>query len=96
MSDEDHKGRHHAAAHAMQSGVAMEMHIDPAPTNPKHLRVGINAAMSDLGAMATLLIEKGVFTHEEYTKALADAMEAEKAAYERRLSEHYGRSIKLA
>ena len=96
MPENKDRQRYDAAAHAMQSGVAMEMHIDPAPTNPKHLRVGINAAMSDLGAMATLLIEKGVFTREEYVKALADAMEAEKAAYERRLSEHYVRPIKLA
>lgn len=88
--------RYLAAAHAMQSGVAAEMGIDPDPTSPKHLRVGVNSAMSDQGALARLLIAKGVFSEEEYTKALADGMEAEAQLYEKRLSEHFGKPVRLA
>ena len=87
--------RYTRAAHGMQSGVAMEMNFHGAPTEPKHLRVGINAAMSDQGGLATLLIAKGVFTREEYDKAMADAMEREKARYEAHLSELFGRPITL-
>lgn len=80
--------RHAAAAHAMQSGVAMEMEVDPdgSATSPKHLRVGINAAMADHAGLAGLLISKGIITEAEYVAALAEKMEAEKARYEQLLS----------
>jgi hypothetical protein len=74
--------RYSAAAHAMQSGVAAEM---GKPCEPKHLRVGVNSALVSNGAVVSLLIEKGVFTHDEYQAALADFMEREQAAYEQRL-----------
>ena len=96
MTIEKDTARYNAAAHAMQSGVAMEMNFHPSPTEPKHLRVGVNSAMSDMGGLATLLIEKGVITREEYTKAVADAMEREKQRYEAFLTEHYGRPVTLA
>lgn len=89
--------RYHAAAHAMQSGVATEI-SDPElqkSIDPKHLRVGINSAMSDNAALALLLIRKGFITNREYTEALADAMEREKRRYEVYLSEHLGMTIKL-
>lgn len=97
MNDMD---RYHAAAHAVQSGVAMEMNVERAgddnrSTSPKHLRVGIATAKAEQGGLATLLIAKGVFTSEEYTAAMADAMEGEQAIYERRLSGMLGREIKL-
>lgn len=80
--------RYLAALHAMQSGVAF---LNAAKDlEPKHLRVGVNAAMSDLGGLATLLIEKGIITRDEYEKALADAMEREADSYRQRLAEHYG------
>lgn len=82
--------RYAAAAHGMQSGVAMEMTHNPAPTSPKHLRVGVNAAMVDHAALAALLIAKGVFTEDEYVAALADAMEREQARYEQHLRERFG------
>jgi hypothetical protein len=82
--------RYRAAAHAMQSGVAMKMNFAPGETTPKHLRVGINSAMSDQGALARLLIAKGVFTEDEYLEAVADGMEAEAASYEHQLREHFG------
>jgi hypothetical protein len=54
-------------------------------TEPKHLRVGIDITKSDQGALATLLMEKGVITEAEYFKALADAMEREKTMRETEL-----------
>ena len=88
--------RYMAALHAMQSGVAAEMDFNTGPTQTKHLRTGINAAMSDICGLVTLLIAKGIFTEEEYVAALADAMEREKTKYEKLLSEHYGTKITLA
>lgn len=83
-------------AHAMQSGVAMEMYHRSSPTEPKHLRVGINSAMSDLSGLAQLLIAKGVITETEYFRALRDGMRQEVERYERYLSELVGSTVKLA
>lgn len=78
------------AAHAMQSGVRLKMTRDGAPddsafwpgdTSPKHLRVGVNSALSDAGGLVRLLIAKGVITEEEYREAIADAMEREVQRY---------------
>lgn len=87
--------RYVAAAHAMQSGVAAWMVVDPKPTEPKHLRVGINSAMSDISALTYLLIAKGVFTEEEYFQAIADKMQEEAKGYEERLSAHFGKPVTL-
>lgn len=90
------KERYEAAAHAVQSGIAMLMNRDAKFTTPKHLRVGIDTTKADHGGLAALLIEKGIFTSEEYTKAMADAMEREKTEWEIRLSEMFGAKIVLA
>jgi len=82
---EKHRERYLAAAHAMQTGVAFTMHSDPKQTDPKHLRVGINAAMVEHGALIGLLLEKRLITMEEYYKALADKMEEEVQSYAERL-----------
>jgi hypothetical protein len=87
--------RYAAAAHAMQSGVAAEMGHDPGPTEPKHLRVGVNSALVDSSALAELLIAKGVITEDEYLEAIATGMEREARAYEQRLSDHFGTKITL-
>lgn len=92
MTDEE---RYLAAAHAMQTGVAMKMHYDEHDTQPKHLRVGVNSVMSEQKALATLLIAKGVFTLSEYHKAVADAMEEEAESYRVELSEKFGANVKL-
>lgn len=91
------KERYRAAAHAVQSGVAVELNngITKA-AEPKHLRVGIDTAHADLGSLARLLIAKGVISEDEYLSALADGMEAEQKSYEQRLSEYFGKSITLA
>jgi len=84
MSKED-VARYRAAAHAMQTAVAMSMEVDPGDCTPKHLRVGVNSALCDSGAMAALLIAKGLITRDEYEKAVADMMEAEVQRYREEL-----------
>lgn len=84
------------AAHAMQSGVAATMQIEATDTTPKHLRVGVNAAMANLGSLARLLIAKGLFTELEYLEAIADGMEQEVKSYEEKLSKHHNVKITLA
>lgn len=83
MADPNDRQRYVAACHAMQSGVAFTM--PSKETEPKHLRVGVNAAMCDTAAMARLLVDKGVITLEEYEKAIADEMEREVQRYQDRL-----------
>lgn len=87
LSDEAlrQRERYLAAAHAMQTGVAFTMHSDPKQTDPKHLRVGINSAMVEHGALMELLLAKGILTTEEYYRALADKMEAEVQSYAEKL-----------
>ena len=82
-------------AHAMQSGVAMQMEVHPGETTPKHLRVGINSAMSDHGALVKLLIDKGVFTEDEYLAVLVEFMRREVESYEQQLTTHFGTKITL-
>ena len=88
--------RYVAAAHAMQSGVAAEHARGSRDGEPKHLRVGVNSALVNDRALAELLIAKGVFTEDEYVAAVADAMEAEAAAYEARLTEQLGTRVTLS
>jgi hypothetical protein len=52
--------------------------------------------MVDHAALAKLLIDKGLITEQEYLCAIADAMEAEKARYEKHLSNLLGKTITLA
>jgi 2-polyprenyl-6-methoxyphenol hydroxylase-like FAD-dependent oxidoreductase len=82
--------RYEEAAHAMQSGVAMMMNFDPSETTPKHLRVGVNSAMSDVAGVARLLISKGIITEDEYVAALADEMERERDRYARQIERTTG------
>ena len=91
--------RYENAAHAMQSGVKMEIEFEATIWSPedalKDLRVGVNAALVDSAGFAKLLIAKGIITKEEYTKAIADEMELEVKRYEERLSVKMGTKIKL-
>lgn len=98
---DDLQRRYLAAAHAVQAGVAMEMNDDPpsntaSPVSPKMLRTGVNLAMVEHGALIRVLIAKGLFTEEEYFEELVKGVEAEKAAYEARLSARFnGAKINL-
>jgi hypothetical protein len=91
-----------AAAHAMQSGVAATMQIGwpesgdlSNETSPKHLRVGVNVALADMGSLVGLLIAKGIITDDEYMDAIVAGMQREVKKYEDILSEHYGKEITL-
>jgi len=72
------------------------MNYRPEPTQPKHLRVGINVALSDMGALVKLLIAKGVITQAEYEEAATEMMEREKQRYEAHLSDLLGSKVTLA
>ncbi len=76
--------RHRRAQHAMQSGVAYEEAQGSPAVAPKHLRVGVNTALSDAAGLVHHLIDKGIITEAEYTKAVADEMEREVERYEAR------------
>ena len=82
--------RYFKAAHGMQAGVAMEMNYQSGPTEPKHLRVGVNTAMVDHAGLVGLLIKKGIITQEEYELAICEAMEAEHKRYEKHISDILG------
>jgi len=88
MTEQDQR-RYTAAMHAVQSGVALKMHWDPDETSPKHLRVGMNSALIGNGALAKLLLDKGVFTEDEFHAALADFAEAEVESYQREANAYY-------
>lgn len=87
--------RYYALQHAMQTGVAYESNIRSGPTDPKHLRVGINTAMVEGAAVVKLLIRKGVITEEEYWLAVCGQMQEEVEDYERRLSESTNSTVRL-
>lgn len=73
------------ALHGVQTGIKFEMETGQSQdTEPKHLRVGVNAAMTEHAALAFLLIKKGVITKEEYIEELRLAMNQELSLYEAR------------
>ena len=94
-NQDDLDARYMAAAHAMQSGVAMWMNYDSKETDPKGLRVGINSAMVEHGALVKLLIEKGVFTNEEFMLSLIEMMEREVEGYRQRIEQRLGGKMKI-
>jgi hypothetical protein len=83
------------ACHAMQTGVAAEMGFNPGPTDPKHLRVGINVALRDHASLARLLVAKGVITEQDYLDAIQAGMNEEVERYRQTLKDHYGADINL-
>lgn len=82
--------------HAVQSGIAALLGTpNYQDATPKHLRVGVECNFVNQDATARLLIEKGIFTHEEYFEAMAEASAREKALYEERVSKVLGRKVSL-
>lgn len=73
------------ALHAMQTGVAIEQGKGSDNGLPKHLRVGVNAAMCDHTGLVRLLISKGVITQDEYIQAITEEMNREVERYEKKL-----------
>lgn len=94
MSEKD-RNRYYAAAHAVQSDIAFRIGRGDDCASPKHLRVGVDTAKVEQAALAMLLIEKGIFTLDEYDKAMADAMERERDQRAAALSKSMGANITL-
>jgi hypothetical protein len=97
--EKHHIERYNRASHAMQSGVKHTMELSPGGMDvgsmPKMLRTGINSAMVESAALAKLLVEKGIFTREEWLRAVADMMEHEAHRYEAELGEKLGGKVVL-
>ena len=87
--------RYLAAAHAMQSGVAMEIELGSAQATPKHLRVGVNSSLVNSSALGELLIAKGIITEGEYLEAMAAGMEREQKKYEDELTAQLHTNVTL-
>jgi len=90
------RARYVAAAHGMQSGVALLLQYNDSSGSTKHLRVGVNAAMADQSGLAKLLIAKGVFTEREYMTAMAESMEAERDRHQQECKRVTGADVVLA
>lgn len=71
-----------AAAHGVQTAIAYAMSLGSGATTPKHMRVGIDMQKAEMGGLAHLLIQKGVFTSEEYVEAMRLAANSELAMRE--------------
>jgi hypothetical protein len=85
--------RFNQLTHAMQSGVSMQLSDEVHPSmldSIKHLRVGINSCMTQLGALSELLVEKEIITDGEYLDKLIEKMSQEVKRLEDELSEKMG------
>lgn len=92
-TDEKNNQRYHAAMHAVQSAVALDIQVsgdNGAGADHKHLRTGINACLVDSLAVSRLLMQKGIFSESEYLEAIALAAEAEVGRMTARLRERTG------
>lgn len=87
-----HYARYLSAAHAMQTGVKLEISRGnmSIPEMHKDLRVGVNSAMVEHAALVKLLLDKDIIAEVEYYKYLAEAFEAEAKRYEERVSAALG------
>jgi hypothetical protein len=85
---------YHDAGHRIQTAIAFLMGRDPdhAPTQPKHLRVGIDLSKADMAGLVRLLIAKGVFTEAEYIDAITQAATDEANTYEKEVQDILGHS----
>lgn len=82
--------RYNSLIHAMQTGVKFSHEHGSTDGSPKHLRVGVNSAMCEAGAILHLLIEKGILTKLEYVQALNAKLEQEVNNYRQIVSDTTG------
>lgn len=86
------------AGHGVQSAIRFEMSqrgfleddIDKVTAMLKHLRVGLDLRAADHSALAQLMIDKGIFTEQEYLEAMRLAANEELARYQEHVRETYG------
>ena len=83
---ESRSAEYEAHVHRMQSVVAMQLgqtvgHMIPSIVERelKHLHVGRNSAMAEIGMVQALLVEKGVVTPEEFVERLVQSAKDEAA-----------------
>lgn len=79
MTDEEFLQRYTAVGHRQQSATAFyQAHENHDPErHHKHLRVGVNNAMSDHGALVDLLVDKGLITRGDYYEKVLEFAERE-------------------
>jgi len=77
-------------AHGMMTGVGYVNQLDPAQSNAKHVRVGVNCALVSHAALVRVLMAKGVITDLEYWTAIVEGMRDEVDNYSARLKELTG------
>jgi hypothetical protein len=81
--------------HAVQSGVAMRLQLDPTFATTKDMRTGIDTSKADMGGLVELLIQKGIFTDIEYMEAIVASMRAERERWEADIGARLGRPVSL-
>ena|SRR5687768_12689046 len=79
--------RYAAAAHAMQSAVAFMIAVGDTGAEPKHLRVGVNMAMCETGALAKTLTDAGLIKFETFYENLVELLEKDVADYVKKAEE---------
>lgn len=92
-------------SHKMQAGVKWDQETDPRKAtvhlNPgltdhfKHERTGINGARVETAALVKLMIEKGVFTEDEWWRTACEVMQGEVDKYETILAQRLGFKVTL-
>lgn len=105
MTFEEKRALYIELTRAVQDGIAWQIALDhpdvsdineePNLCEHKHIRVGIDTSKSDQGALARLLIAKGIFSLDEYQDAMNEGMKLEKAMHEAELSKQLGKKITL-
>lgn len=81
-----------AAAHGVQTAVA---HRDNVDGYDKHLRTGIDLSKAEQFGLACLLIDKGVFTNEEYIEYMRLGVNTELARLEEEFKKTSGLDIQF-
>lgn len=83
--------RYNALCKSMQTGVKVQK--DQSGQTPIQLRVGLNVEMSSHAALVDLLIEKGIFTREEYMEKCIVWMEREVDSYKKVIAKEQGLDV---
>lgn len=86
MTREEFARENMALRHAIQTGAAYLVEFTPEVDQYKHLRTPIDAQQAELAALLTLLVDKGMFTWEEYYDASIKALKEEVGRYEAELT----------
>jgi len=88
LTDEEREilNRYHAHGHAIQTGIKVLLGCNAThECEPKHLRVGISLSKTDHAGLVELLIEKGLFTRQEYFQKMEKMAAKERQNYQDRV-----------